>query len=67
MEEIYHDLDNKTPCNFVLSTGADRTGMLLRFAKKCGCDDRLHIISLGQGQGPFAKHLIENDIITLLS
>ncbi|CAN0350702.1 unnamed protein product, partial [Laminaria digitata] len=33
MEDIYADLDNKTPCIFILSTGADPTSMLLRFAK----------------------------------
>ncbi|CAB1118301.1 unnamed protein product [Ectocarpus sp. CCAP 1310/34] len=33
MENIYADLDNKTPCIFILSTGADPTSMLLRFAK----------------------------------
>ena len=60
MEDIYKDLDNKTPCIFVLSTGADPTGMLLRFAKKSNYGDRLHIVSLGQGQGPYAKSLIEN-------
>eukprot|EP00599_Poterioochromonas_sp_BG-1_P017876 CAMPEP_0173166600 /NCGR_PEP_ID=MMETSP1105-20130129/22117_1 /TAXON_ID=2985 /ORGANISM="Ochromonas sp., Strain BG-1" /LENGTH=3828 /DNA_ID=CAMNT_0014087887 /DNA_START=639 /DNA_END=12125 /DNA_ORIENTATION=- len=60
MEDIYRDLDNKTPCIFVLSTGADPTGMLLRFAKKSGYGDRLHIVSLGQGQGPYAKSLIDN-------
>jgi len=60
MEDIYRDLDNKTPCIFVLSSGADPTGMLLRFAKKSGYGDRLNIVSLGQGQGPYAKHLIEN-------
>jgi len=60
MEDIYKDLDNKTPCIFVLSTGADPTGMLLRFAKKSNYGDRLHIVSLGQGQGPYAKQLIEN-------
>ncbi|RYH31858.1 hypothetical protein EON65_01740 [archaeon] len=60
MEEIYKDLDNKTPCIFVLSTGADPTGMLLRFARKRNYADRLHIVSLGQGQGPYARHLIEN-------
>ena len=32
MHDIYDDLDNKTPCVFVLSNGADPTGMLLRFA-----------------------------------
>jgi hypothetical protein len=60
MEDIYRDLDNKTPCIFVLSSGADPTGMLLRFAKKFGYGDRLHIVSLGQGQGPYAKQLIDN-------
>jgi dynein heavy chain len=59
MDDIYKDLDNKTPCIFVLSTGADPTGMLLRFAKKSNYADRLHIVSLGQGQGPYAKELID--------
>lgn len=36
MEDIYADLDNKTPCIFILSTGADPTSMLLRFAKVQG-------------------------------
>lgn len=60
MEDIYKDLDNITPCIFILSSGADPTGMLLRFAKKSGYGDRLNIVSLGQGQGPFAKQLIDN-------
>jgi dynein heavy chain len=60
MEEIYKDLDSKTPCIFVLSTGADPTGQLLRFARNKGFGDRLSIVSLGQGQGPFAKALMEN-------
>ena len=54
------DLDNKTPCIFVLSTGADPTNMLLRFAKKKDYADRLQVVSLGQGQGPYAKQLIDN-------
>ena len=29
--EIYADLDNCTPCIFVLSTGADPTNMLFKF------------------------------------
>ena len=34
--------------------------MLLRFAKKLNYADRLHIVSLGQGQGPYAQQLIAN-------
>ncbi|KAE9139210.1 Dynein heavy chain 6, axonemal [Phytophthora fragariae] len=60
MEEIYNDTDRKTPCIFVLSAGADPTGMLLRFAKEMSFIDRLHLISLGQGQGPRAEKLIES-------
>ena len=60
MEDIYRDLDNKTPCIFVLSTGADPTGTLLRFARQKGYGDRMHIVSLGQGQGVVAQRLIEN-------
>ncbi|CEL99773.1 unnamed protein product [Vitrella brassicaformis CCMP3155] len=60
MEEIYADTTSATPVIFVLSTGADPTGMLLRFASEKGIpDDRLGKISLGQGQGPRAKKLIE--------
>jgi len=64
MAEIYKDLDNKTPCIFILSSGADPTATLLRFAKKMGYGDRLHIVSLGQGQGVVAKKLIENGMKT---
>nr|CCA18662.1 hypothetical protein ALNC14_048050 [Albugo laibachii Nc14] len=59
MEEIYDDTDDKTPCIFILSAGADPTGMLLRFAKQKNYMDRLHLVSLGQGQGPRAEKLIE--------
>ncbi|CAM9277540.1 unnamed protein product [Ascophyllum nodosum] len=59
MEDIYADLDNKTPCIFILSTGADPTSMLLRFAKVMGYADRLSLVSLGQGQGPYAAELVE--------
>jgi dynein heavy chain len=60
MGEVYVTMSNSTPCIFILSKGADPTGMLLRFAKKKGYGDRLHIVSLGQGQGPYAKSLIDN-------
>lgn len=60
MEEIYAATDNTTPLIFVLSQGADPTNMLVRFAKDMKYQDRLSVISLGQGQGPHAERLIEN-------
>jgi len=60
MSDVYRDLDNKTPCIFILSKGADPTGMLVRFAKEMKYGDRLHPVSLGQGQGPYAQRLIED-------
>eukprot|EP00605_Chrysophyceae_sp_TOSAG23-4_P001498 GSChrysophyteH1.ASY1.ANO1.1642.1 assembled CDS len=33
MADIYEDINNSTPCIFILSSGADPTGTLLRFAK----------------------------------
>jgi dynein heavy chain len=59
MENIYADLDNQTPCVFVLSTGADPTSMLLRFCKTVGYGDRLGVVSLGQGQGDPSEALIK--------
>lgn len=43
----------------MLSTGADPTQMLLRFAAAEDYESKLHIISLGQGQGPRAQKLME--------
>lgn len=53
-------MNSQTPCIFILSTGADPTSTLLRFAKKRGFGDKLFIVSLGQGQGPIAKKLIDD-------
>ena len=57
IEEVYKDSNKSTPVIFILSTGADPTGMLQRFAvtKDRIPGERLHIISLGQGQGPIAE------------
>jgi len=64
MAEIYADLDNATPCIFILSTGADPTGMLLRFAKERGKADNMALVSLGQGQGPVAQQLIQDGTVS---
>jgi dynein heavy chain len=52
------DTRSDIPVVFILSTGADPTGMLFSYAKSQNYLARLHIISLGQGQGPRAQALI---------
>ncbi|EGR30170.1 hypothetical protein IMG5_139330 [Ichthyophthirius multifiliis] len=60
MEEVYKDTDYKTPLIFILSQGADPLLNLLRFSKDMKMpQDKLQIISLGQGQGPIAQKAIE--------
>eukprot|EP00899_Mesostigma_viride_P007437 jgi/Mesvir1/16695/Mv15092-RA.1 len=60
LDDIFRDTNNSTPIIFVLSTGADPTSMLQRFGEKMGltAGNKLHMISLGQGQGPVAEVLI---------
>lgn len=43
---------------FVLSTGSDPFVAFQRFATDMGMRDRVHSISLGQGQGPVAEKMI---------
>uniref|UniRef100_A0A7S2SR52 AAA+ ATPase domain-containing protein n=1 Tax=Mucochytrium quahogii TaxID=96639 RepID=A0A7S2SR52_9STRA len=64
MEDVYEGTNRFTPLIFVLSQGADPTAMLLKFAKGKGYGDRLHVISLGQGQGPHASRLIDGSVKT---
>ncbi|TYZ68618.1 hypothetical protein PybrP1_002809 [[Pythium] brassicae (nom. inval.)] len=60
MAEVYCDMDKATPCLFILSSGADPKGVVDRFARETGVyDDKYHVISLGQGQGPVAEALME--------
>jgi dynein heavy chain len=58
MADVHADSDCSTPVVFILSVGADPTGMLFSFAKQRKYLDRLRIISLGQGQGPRAQQMI---------
>ncbi|GAB9466924.1 hypothetical protein Gpo141_00004287 [Globisporangium polare] len=61
MTEIFSDMDKITPCLFILSSGADPKSILDRFAReKAVYDDKYHVISLGQGQGPVAEAMMEN-------
>ena len=43
----------------MLSAGADPMSTIVRFATEMSYLDRMHAISLGQGQGPIAEKLIE--------
>jgi len=58
----YEDSNSCSPIIFVLSAGADPTDQLLRLAKSKGFDERLHMISLGQGQGPKAEAMVAQGV-----
>jgi len=59
MSDLWQSSTKSTPIVFVLSTGADPTAMLLRYAQEKGMNDTMGIISLGQGQGPKAEKLVD--------
>jgi len=60
LADVHEGTDNTTPIIFVLSVGADPTGLLMRFAADMKYSSRLNVISLGQGQGENAKRLVAN-------
>ncbi|KXS09529.1 hypothetical protein M427DRAFT_128896 [Gonapodya prolifera JEL478] len=60
----YKDTNARTPFIFILSAGSDPIASLLRFAKEINYGDRLHMISLGQGQGPIAEELVKKAMST---
>jgi dynein heavy chain, axonemal len=60
LEEVYADMNCRLPAVFILSPGADPTGLVYAMAKKMNYMERLATISLGQGQGPKALKLIES-------
>ena len=60
LSTLYQDMSNTTPLVFILSTGSDPMSSFLRFAREMEYSDRIHSISLGQGQGPVAEKLISN-------
>lgn len=51
-----------TPLIFVLSPGMDPTGALLQLAEASGMSNHFQALSLGQGQAPIAKSMIEEGI-----
>lgn len=66
LEEVFPSTTHQTPVIFILSPGADPTSTLLKFAKKKGWSpgEKLHVISMGQGQGPIAEMIISQAITT---
>ena len=47
------------PLIFILSAGMDPITEIEKIAVKMGCKRGMKIISLGSGQGPYAKRSIE--------
>lgn len=60
----FNDSMNSTPIIFVLSPGADPIAYLVNLAKQKGMENRLKILSLGQGQGRIAEKLIDQGLRT---
>lgn len=58
-EQVFMDVDEKTPCVFILSRGADPMALLMKFAASVGMDNQLEVTSLGKGQGPRAEEVIK--------
>jgi dynein heavy chain len=59
LAEVMKDVREDTPVIFILSQGADPTGLLFQYAKAQSYSARLRLISLGQGQGPRAAAMVE--------
>ncbi|XP_028285542.1 dynein heavy chain 2, axonemal [Parambassis ranga] len=62
MKAVVEEADSSTPLIFVLSPGVDPTGALLQLAEASGMSNRFHALSLGQGQAPIAKRMIEDGV-----
>uniref|UniRef100_A0A3Q3JPP1 Uncharacterized protein n=1 Tax=Monopterus albus TaxID=43700 RepID=A0A3Q3JPP1_MONAL len=59
MKAVVEESTSRTPLIFVLSPGVDPTGALLHLAEASGMSKHFHALSLGQGQAPIAKSMIE--------
>ena len=60
LRNVFPDSNAPTPLVFVLSAGADPMSTLIAFATASGRLEKMHPISLGQGQGPIAEALIHD-------
>ncbi|KAI8925763.1 dynein heavy chain and region D6 of dynein motor-domain-containing protein [Entophlyctis helioformis] len=64
LAKAYKDTSTASPLIFILSTGSDPVASLMKFASssKIAMQDKLFMISLGQGQGPIAEELIKRAV-----
>ncbi|KAG5682932.1 hypothetical protein PVAND_012250 [Polypedilum vanderplanki] len=60
LSSVYQDMTPTTPLIFVLSSGSDPMSSLQKFANEKDFGEKLHSISLGQGQGAAAEELFKN-------
>ena len=59
LRQVFSDVDEKSPCVFLLSRGADPVALLMKFASHLGMENSLEFLSLGKGQGPRAEEIIK--------
>ena len=59
--KAFSDTTPGSPLIFILSTGSDPVSSLVKYASlpKIGMQEKLQMISLGQGQGPIAEELMK--------
>eukprot|EP00746_Dinoflagellata_sp_MGD_P126903 gnl/MRDRNA2_/MRDRNA2_61620_c0_seq1.p1 gnl/MRDRNA2_/MRDRNA2_61620_c0~~gnl/MRDRNA2_/MRDRNA2_61620_c0_seq1.p1 ORF type:complete len:1770 (+),score=338.45 gnl/MRDRNA2_/MRDRNA2_61620_c0_seq1:296-5311(+) len=63
MHDLYQSSEPRTPIMVLLSSGADPAASILKLAASIlGNTDKLHAVSLGQGQGPKATRMIEDSL-----
>ncbi|XP_074478915.1 dynein axonemal heavy chain 2 [Sebastes fasciatus] len=62
MKAVVEESTSRTPLIFVLSPGMDPTGALLQLAEASGMSKDFHALSLGQGQAPIARSMIEEGV-----
>uniref|UniRef100_A0A3P8VN13 Dynein axonemal heavy chain 2 n=1 Tax=Cynoglossus semilaevis TaxID=244447 RepID=A0A3P8VN13_CYNSE len=60
--QVVEESTCRTPLIFVLSPGVDPTAALLQLAETCDMSKHFHALSLGQGQAPIAKSMIEEGV-----
>ncbi|XP_035806180.2 dynein axonemal heavy chain 2 [Amphiprion ocellaris] len=62
MKAVVEESTSSTPLIFVLSPGVDPAGALLQLAEASDMSKHFFALSLGQGQAPIAKSMIEEGV-----